>query len=156
MNLLPFPTSIHLDPHPILREVITEYPPMNDQRVTYVAQAMLDMMDKLDGLGLAAPQVGVRWRMFVSTFGVFILPQIFAGPKGSQTLVEMEEGCLSLPDRFEKVTRPERIILSAYDLKGRPYTTQLSGLEARVAQHEVDHLNGILFIDHLEKPDDPA
>jgi peptide deformylase len=133
---------------------MTEYPPENDQRVTHIAQAMLDMMDNVGGVGLAAPQVGIKWRMFVSTFGVFISPQIFAGP--DPTLVEMEEGCLSIPGRLEKITRPQTITLSAYDLNGRRYSQMLTGLEARVAQHEVDHLNGILFIDHLEKPDDPT
>jgi peptide deformylase len=150
MSWLPWPHGPYLYPHPILREVMTEYPPENDRRVTHIAQAMLDMMDNVGGAGLAAPQVGIKWRMFVSTFGVFISPQIFVGP--DQTLVEMEEGCLSFPGRGEKITRPQTVTLSAFDLKGRHYSQYLTGWEARVAQHEVDHLNGILFIDHLEKP----
>jgi peptide deformylase len=128
---------------------MTEYPPTDDQGVTAVAGAMFDMMEALGGVGLAAPQVGIEWRMFVSTFGVFISPQIFAGP--DPTLVEMEEGCLSIPGRLEKITRPQTITLSAYDLNGHHYSQYLTGWEARIAQHEVDHLNGILFIDHLEK-----
>jgi peptide deformylase len=147
---MPWPHGPYLHPHPILREVITEYPPAGDRKLIIdIAGAMLDMMEALGGVGLAAPQVGLRWRMFVSTFGVFIAPQIFAGPE--PTLVEMEEGCLSLPGRVEKITRPQTITLSAWDLKGRHYSQYLMGWEARVAQHEVDHLNGILFIDHLEK-----
>jgi peptide deformylase len=133
---------------------MTDYPPVADQGVIAVAGAMFDMMEALGGAGLAAPQVGIRWRMFVSTFGVFVAPQIFAGPE--QTLVEIEEGCLSIPGRLEKITRPEVVTLSAFDLNGHHYSQCLTGLEARVAQHEVDHLNGILFIDHLEQPDDPA
>jgi peptide deformylase len=112
---------------------------------------MLDMMTNVGGVGLAAPQVGIRWRMFVSEFGVFIDPQIFTGLSDTEDLVELEEGCLSFPGRSEKITRPRTVIMSAMDLNGNRYNYPLTGLEARVALHEVDHLNGILFIDHLEK-----
>jgi peptide deformylase len=151
MNFMPWPRGPYLYPHPILSEVMTEYPPASDPKlVTDIAGAMLDTMEALGGIGLAAPQVGLRWRLFVSTFGVFIDPQIFTGPE--PTLVAMKEGCLSFPGRVEKITRPQVVTLSAFDLKGRHYSQNLTGWEARVAQHEVDHLNGILFIDYLEKP----
>jgi peptide deformylase len=151
MSWLLWPHGPYLNPHPILREMMTDCPPEKDQRVTAIATAMLDMMTNVGGVGLAAPQVGIRWRMFVSTFGVFIDPRIFMGPADVDDQVEMEEGCLSFPGRSEMITRPRSVILFAKDLHGNRYNQRLTGLEARVAQHEVDHLNGILFIDHLEK-----
>jgi peptide deformylase len=119
-------------------------------------------MDKADGVGLAAPQVGILSRFFVMREirargdvpgGVIkmINPKIVSK---SDKLVEMEEGCLSLlgPDNipvFANVTRPESVIVQWIDEAGREYSREFTGFMARIAQHEMDHLDGILFIDHV-------
>jgi len=113
---------------------------------------MIDTMYDEVGIGLAAPQVGASVRLLV------------VGDeegRGAQTLVNptltaqggtvtAEEGCLSLPGIFAQVTRSEWVTLEAQDLDGRPITITTRGLRARVFQHEIDHLDGVLFIDRLE------
>lgn len=133
-----------LHPDPFLREKATYIPRLLSKQTDRIAAEMLTLMQEMGGSGLACPQVGYGWRMFVSKFGTFIDPYViwFEGE------VEMEEGCLSIPGRFEMVTRPEKIVLSAYNLRGRPVNLDLNGIKARIAQHEIDHLNGKLFIDY--------
>tara|TARA_Y100001968_G_scaffold100776_1_gene90688 strand:- start:1437 stop:1850 length:414 start_codon:yes stop_codon:yes gene_type:complete len=107
------------------------------------------------GIGLAAPQVGVQKRILVidlnfedpeSTPNVFINPEIISS---SATLDTYEEGCLSIPGVYLNVVRPSTIKLSYRDEMGRPKKMNAEGLMARCIQHEIDHLNGVLFVDKV-------
>lgn len=134
----------------VLREKCTPVTEFDDA-LRILIQAMYETMEEADGIGLAAPQVGVDKRFFVvglpdGTKKEFINPQI------TGTSVETspyEEGCLSLPNVYHEVIRPSKVIISAQDMNGNPFTLKASGLMARVIQHEYDHLDGVLFIDHL-------
>lgn len=103
------------------------------------------------GVGLAAPQVGSSLSLFLAKPDdgdalVFINPEIVG------TSIETEscrEGCLSLPGVYEEVTRPIAVTVQASNAKGRSFRMDCEGLLARIVQHEIDHLNGVLFIDHL-------
>jgi peptide deformylase len=106
-------------------------------------------MDLAKGVGLAANQVGVATR--VAVVGVenerlALVNPVILSAEGS---AREEEGCLSVPDVFGEVERPERIVVEATDVSGQRYRREASGLLARAIQHEIDHLDGILFLDHL-------
>jgi peptide deformylase len=141
-------------PHPTLRRVSKPLRRV-DAELHQIAREMLDLMYKADGIGLAANQVDLPYRMFVLNLAsdaaapdkefVFINP-VLRSPKG---MAEAEEGCLSLPGLYGDVRRPERIVLNAYNLAGQELTLELDGLFARAVQHEVDHLDGVLFTDRL-------
>ena len=115
--------------------------------------AMFDTLIEADGVGLAAPQVGVSKKFFVVDLRrgddskyVFINPEII------ETSIEegpYEEGCLSIPGFYREVIRPLRVRVQAQDVNGKYFTIDADGLLARVIQHENDHLNKTLFIDHL-------
>ncbi len=118
---------------------------------------MFETMEREEGVGLAAPQVGRSIRLFVvkADDGIeraFINPQIVAT---SQETCVYEEGCLSIPKYYEDVVRPERITVQARNEKGRRFNLEAEGFLARVIQHEYDHLEGILFIDRID-PDKKA
>jgi peptide deformylase len=104
------------------------------------------------GIGLAAPQVGISLRLMVvgeeKTPEARALVNPFIAEQGRE--VTSEEGCLSLPGIFAPVTRAEWVKLEAQDLEGKPVSIRASGLAARVYQHEMDHLDGVLFIDRLD------
>ena len=106
-----------------------------------------------EGVGLAGPQVGKKLRIFIALADdkmrrVFINPQIIST---SQELSDYEEGCLSIPGVYETIRRPMRVTVQALNEKGKPFTLEADGLLARIIQHEVDHLDGILFIDRGDK-----
>ena len=141
-------------PHPTLRH---KSKPLRrvDAELRKIVGRMLDLMYEKKGIGLAANQVDLPYRLLVmnpqgdaaarESEYVFINPVIV---KRSGT-AEGEEGCLSFPDIFAPVRRSEKIVLSAYNLSGEEVSYQLGDLPARVAQHEYDHLDGVLFIDRL-------
>jgi peptide deformylase len=120
---------------------------------------MLDSMYESAGVGLAAPQVGESVTLItVDTTGEQQDPRIFVNPRiiekfGEQTC---EEGCLSVPGVAGNVTRAERVVVAAYDLEGRKIELKAEGLAARAFQHELDHLRGVLFIDHLSPSEQMA
>jgi peptide deformylase len=123
-----------------------------DDGIRRLAADMLETMYDAPGVGLAATQVNVQKRLFVTDVSethdqplVFINPEII-GRDGDE---EMEEGCLSVPGVFELVRRSSRIQLRALDLEGRPYERVADGLLAVCIQHEIDHLDGKLFVDYL-------
>ena len=137
----------------ILREKAESVTDFNDQLKTLVDD-MIETMHESDGIGLAAPQVGISKRILVtdvspveSEFG----PQAFINPVILETHgdAELEEGCLSIPGIRENVTRPEEILLKYQTVDGKDRTEKYTGWMSRVLQHEIDHLDGILFIDHL-------
>lgn len=125
-----------------------------DARLATLAEDMLETMDDAPGVGLAAPQVGESIQMFVYDTGEDGERGALCNPHitwFSDEQVEMEEGCLSIPDAYFPVTRPEAIVVEAQQLDGTSITIETGGFRARVFQHEIDHLNGVLFIDHLPK-----
>nr|WP_321307304.1 peptide deformylase [uncultured Sphaerochaeta sp.] len=122
-----------------------------DNALKILVDAMFDTMDEADGVGLAAPQVGVNQRLFVihirgAEKRAYINPQII------ETSIETdtdEEGCLSIPGVWHDVQRPARVTVQAQDVEGKVFQVKAEGLLARALQHENDHLNGVLFIDRL-------
>ncbi len=118
-----------------------------DNKIRELAIDMLDTMYKFDGVGLAAPQVGILKRIITIDIGegpkVLINP-VIKKTSGKQT---GEEGCLSFPNVFGNVDRPEAIVVEAFDIDGNKIKIKAKGLEAVVLSHEIDHLDGILFVD---------
>ena len=144
MSILP----IHLLGSPVLREASAPVAEVTEE-VRRLVDDMFETMDAAEGVGLAANQVGLALRIAVvdaegSRFAM-INPVIReASGKESE-----EEGCLSIPDVYAEVTRPERVVLEAIGRDGVPFRIEAGGLMARAIQHEVDHLDGILFLDRL-------
>lgn len=109
------------------------------------------------GLGLAANQVGLEKRFFaidLSYFDVVKTPIVIVNPKiaeVSDSVIMGEEGCLSFPGLYQELERPEKAIITGLDPHGNEITVEGKGLVARVLLHEIDHLNGRLFIDHLSQ-----
>lgn len=115
------------------------------------SRRMLKIMEASEGVGLAAPQVGRAWRMFVIKEPekepmVFVNPEILS-MEGEQT---EDEGCLSLPGLFGSVTRAMRVRVRARDPKGQPFELEAEGFTARIIQHEYDHLDGVVFLDRMD------
>jgi peptide deformylase len=122
-----------------------------DERILTLIEDMIETMYDADGVGLAAPQVGILRRVAVIDVGEGIVklinPEIVSFEGGE---IE-EEGCLSIPNRREPVKRPEKVTVKALDETGNEITIEGSGLFARALCHEIDHLEGILFIDKVER-----
>lgn len=122
-----------------------------DNRLLTLIKDMLETMYEADGVGLAAPQVGILKRLFVIDIGdgplVFINPEIIE-TDGKQT---DSEGCLSLPGELEEVTRPNYVRARAINEKGEEFEIEAEELLARAILHEYDHLNGTLFIDRVKR-----
>ncbi len=144
MSILP----LHLLGSPALRQRSAEVAAVDDE-VRRLIDDLFETMDAARGVGLAANQIGVTRRVAVvdaegNRFAM-VNPTLVEA-EGSATA---EEGCLSIPDIYADVTRPERVVLEALDREGRPFRLKAAGLTARAIQHEIDHLDGILFLDHL-------
>ncbi len=140
--------KVRLYGDPVLRKVAKEIEP-----TSLTPEFMSEMSETMyveDGVGLAAPQIGISERFFIYDIGeklnVVINPEIL---ERSDEKELGEEGCLSLPEIFDKVPRSVFIEVEYFDQHGEKYTKKLEGYEARVFQHEFDHLNGKLFIDYL-------
>lgn len=122
-----------------------------DDKLKELINDMIETMHKYDGLGLAAPQVGILKRVVVIDLyddnGVMVLinPEI-KKQKGCQVV---EEGCLSFPNQFAKVERPEQVVVEALNINGEKVKVKGSGLLAQALVHEIDHLNGELFVDKM-------
>ena len=128
-----------------------------------LAEDMLETMHAANGLGLAAPQIGLLQQLIVIHLPkneddpqsgrdyVLVNPRIV---EASDRRVEGVEGCLSVPTWFGRVTRPEAVVVKGQTVNGKPLRMRAHGLLARALQHEIDHLNGIVFIDRIEKPED--
>ena len=121
-----------------------------DLRLKILLKDMADTMYKAEGVGLAAPQVGILRRVVVVDVGdgliELINPEIIAreGEQGGA------EGCLSIPGRQGYVVRPERVTVRAQDRKGKPIEVIAEGFKARAFCHEIDHLDGVLYIDKMD------
>jgi peptide deformylase len=137
-------------PDPCLR-VKTKPVEIFDQDLRDILKAMADMMYLNKGIGLAAPQVGLGIEVVVVDIGEglinFVNPVIL---ERSRKMSGMEEGCLSLPGVTVTVKRPEEVKVRAQDDRGEFFMKKFTGLAATAVQHEIDHLNGKLIIDHLD------
>ena len=142
--------------NPILRAV-SEPVKKFDGGLRGFVKNLKDIMVAANGLGIAAPQVGKNIRVFIVTLGfgkedrmslVMINPQILWV---SDEMELGEEGCLSLPGIYGKVERHKRVKVEFFDVRGSRQELDLTGLDARVVQHENDHINGVLFIDKMGK-----
>ncbi|MCR6500783.1 peptide deformylase [Shinella sp. CPCC 101442] len=143
-------------PDPILRQVSSAIETI-DSEVRKLADDMLETMYDAPGIGLAAIQIGVARRMLVLDVSkdgedkqplVFINPQVVSSTDARSVY---EEGCLSIPDYYAEVERPAGITVRYLDRDGKEQLTEADGLLATCLQHEIDHLNGVLFIDHISK-----
>ena len=148
--------EIRLFGDPVLRQraqEVTEF----DPRLEKLAADMLETMRDAPGVGLAAPQVGVLKRLFTwevdEQHGAVVNPVL---TDASDEAVEDDEGCLSFPGLYYPLSRPLRVEVTWQDLTGEEQTTRLEGFDARVWLHEMDHLDGVLFIDHLAQHDRKA
>lgn len=127
-----------------------------DVRIAALLEDMLETMYAAPGIGLAAPQIGVAERIIVLDVGSkeepkpirLINPEILAA---EGEVVEAEEGCLSLPNQFAPVKRPGQVTVRYTDETGEEREIEADGLLARCLQHEIDHLDGVLFTDHLSR-----
>ncbi|WP_234189094.1 peptide deformylase [Shinella sp. NM-101] len=143
-------------PDPILRQVSRPIETV-DGEVKRLADDMLETMYDAPGIGLAAIQIGVARRMLVldvSKDGEDKTPLVFINPEivtASDARSVYEEGCLSIPDYYAEVERPASITVRHLDREGMEQVTEAEGLLATCLQHEIDHLNGVLFIDHISK-----
>ena len=128
-----------------------------DDETRKLADDLLDSMYAADGIGLAAVQVGVPKRMLVMDIAQAQgkrEPMVFINPKilwASEEMAQMEEGCLSVPEIWDDVERPAKIRAEYQDRDGKVQTLEADGLLACCLQHEMDHLDGVLFLDHLSK-----
>lgn len=144
------PHQIRLIGDPVLRRPATEVTDV-DGALVRLTDDMFTTMYEAPGIGLAAPQVGVQKRFFVYDHGegagVILNPRIIESD-GEWTF---EEGCLSVPDLTWEITRPKQIHLVGVDLDGNEVSIEADEIEARLFQHEIDHLDGILLVDHLDE-----
>ncbi|UMA64822.1 peptide deformylase [Roseivivax marinus] len=148
------PILIHPDPR--LKKVVPAVDDLSDELRT-LADDMLETMYDAPGIGLAAPQVGVMSRLIVLDCVkeeeaeprplVMFNPEVL---KASEELSVYEEGCLSIPDQYADVERPAQVRVGWLDRDGNPQEEEFEGLWAVCVQHEIDHLNGKLFIDYLK------
>lgn len=151
MNAMLKPILIHPDPR--LKKICAPVSDLSDELRT-LAKDMLETMYDAPGIGLAAPQVGVLERLIVMDCAkdgdpepmVMFNPEVLGS---SDDLNTYEEGCLSIPEQFAEVTRPKEVRVGWIDENGNPQEKDFDGLWATCVQHEIDHLNGKLFIDYL-------
>lgn len=150
--------KILVAPDPRLKAVATPVAKV-DAEIRKLMDDMLETMYAAPGIGLAATQIGVEKRVIVADVadtknGESPQPYRMANPEIVERSTDCsiyEEGCLSLPDKFEEVTRPASIVVTYLDETNTPKKLSASGLLATCIQHEVDHLNGTLFVDHLSR-----
>lgn len=147
--------SILIHPDPRLKKVAAALPDISDE-VRKLADDMLETMYDAPGIGLAAPQIGVLDRLIVLDCAreeeepaplVMVNPEILVISDEENV---HEEGCLSIPEQYAEVTRPAEVRVGWLDLDGNPQERDFSGLWATCIQHEIDHLEGKLFIDYLK------
>lgn len=128
-----------------------------DENIKELGQDMLETMYKYDGIGLAACQVGMLKRIIVYDISyieedgkkeghILINPKITSR---SKTMIEVEEGCLSYPDIYENVLRHEKVTVEYTDINGKKKKIYAKDIEAVVLQHEIDHLDGVVFLDRI-------
>jgi peptide deformylase len=144
--------ALHVLGSPVLRQQAAAVRTVDDE-VRRLVDDLFETMRAAKGVGLASNQIGVARRVAVVDVGeedppplVLINPVIVERSEEEETA---EEGCLSIPEIFGDVERPATVVVEALDRDGRKYRVEAHGYKARAIQHEIDHLDGILFIDHL-------
>ncbi len=150
----PEPMDILVAPHPSLRRRARPVRPEDRPLLRTLLPRLYESMYRAPGIGLAAPQVGLDLRLAVVDLMrndvpapiTLINPEIV---HASDQLAAREEGCLSLPGQYAEVVRPEGVRVRFTDLDGQPHELDADGLLATCLQHEIDHLDGVLFVDHL-------
>lgn len=135
---------------PVLRQEAVSIEDI-DGRIVRMAKDMVPAMYEAEGIGLAAPQVGIQKRLFVYDIGEG--PQTLVNPQiiDSDGEWAFEEGCLSIPGLFFEIVRPKQVHLVGRDLEGKEISVEADELLARLFQHELDHLDGVLLLDHLDR-----
>ena len=155
---------IYETPDAVLRQISKPVETFDDALKTLVAD-MFETMYDAPGIGLAAVQVGEPIRLLVIDLQeprdpedpespIVRDPKVFINPEilwSSEESSIYDEGCLSIPDYYEEVERPQKVKVKYLDLDGKAHEIEADGLLATCLQHEIDHLNGVLFIDHLSK-----
>ena len=143
------PYQVRVFGDPVLRKVAADVTDI-DGKLAKLADDMLQTMYDEPGLGLAAPQVGVQRRFFVYDLGDD--PRILINPVIQESDGEWvyEEGCLSVPGLYWEIVRPKEVHITGYDLDGNEVSIEADELEARLFQHELDHLDGVLLVDRLD------
>lgn len=143
--------------HPVLKKLAQDID-KEETDVQQLAEDMFETMHNAQGIGLAAPQIGKSLRMFIADASpledeeigdwkqVFINPEIIEEDGDEWAF---EEGCLSIPTIREDVIRPEKLKIQYFDENWEEHTEEFDGMQARIIQHEYDHIEGILFTDHL-------
>lgn len=143
-------------PHPVLKQVSVNVDTVDDD-LRALMDDMLETMYAAPGIGLAAVQIGVPKRVIVMDLareGEPPQPRYYVNPEilwASDDTAPYEEGCLSVPEIFDEVERPSRVKLRYLNYQGEQVEEDAEGLFAVCIQHEMDHLNGVLFIDHLSR-----
>ncbi|MFK7760366.1 MAG: peptide deformylase [Phycisphaerales bacterium] len=163
----PDPAKLRIEIYPteVLRTKATPVEVNDETRA--IASRMIDLMRGAEGIGLAAPQVGLTWRLFVAHVpaheedpinpdipSTTPEPQVFFNPEiidYSKDLEPYDEGCLSLPGITGEVRRPSTVTMKALDIQGNEIQVQATGLLARCWQHEIDHLDGVLILDKMNQ-----
>ena len=155
MNRMIRPIVLHPDAR--LKKKSVEVEGITDALIE-LAEDMMETMYHAPGIGLAAPQIGVLQRVIVMDCAkkedeepdpiVMVNPLIKASSEEKNV---DEEGCLSIPEHFAEVTRPELVQVEWIDLNGKEHSEEFHGLKSTCVQHEIDHLNGVLFIDHISR-----
>ena len=143
------PYSIRMVGDPVLRQRTQDVTDI-DGRLVKLVDDMFVTMYEAPGIGLAAPQVGVQKRFFVYDLGTepsVLINPVITGSDGEWTHAE---GCLSIPGQYFEITRPKRVEVSGVDLDGNEISFEADELLARVVQHELDHLDGVLMLEHLD------
>ncbi|MAT77037.1 peptide deformylase [Candidatus Poribacteria bacterium] len=151
-SLFEAPLRIRIYGEPVLRQTAVPISEITDEDRQLADDMLATMYTRSNGIGLAATQVGILKRLIVIDVNRHDLdsnPLVLINPEIQEKSGDtaMEEGCLSLPDITGEVTRPENVTVTALDLDGEPLRIQATDILSRAIQHEVDHLNGILFID---------
>ena len=142
--------KVRLYSNPILRKKCQEIKEV-DEKIRRLLDDMADTMHHNEGVGLAAPQVGVLKRAIVVDVGEGLTTLVNPKILWHQGKVTAPEGCLSLPEIFLEIKRSQEIIVEGIDKNGETKQIGAAGLYARVLQHEIDHLNGVLTVDHISR-----
>ena len=145
------PYNIRLFGDPVLKQRAAEVDDINGSLVR-LADDMVVTMHEAPGLGLAAPQIGVQKRLFVYDLYDDTGPKVIVNPTIAESRGEwvFEEGCLSVPGLSWEIARPKEVHITGYDLDGNEVSIEADDLLARLFQHEIDHLDGVLLLERLE------
>lgn len=148
------PLRIRLYGDPVLRQKALPIPKITDVERKLAEDMLATMYSVPNGVGLAAPQVGALKRLIVIDVDrddVSSKPLVLINPETQGLIGELieDEGCLSIPNITAEVKRAGEVLVTAQDMNGRTVSVEAEGLLARVLQHEIDHLDGVLFIDHI-------